>query len=95
LILLQKAGQPDWELFSFSLNPFGQELKRLRSATLDEATQPSKSIREAGIGLGSAPTLVIINPLPEQEIVACLRVIALDAACRGIKPFAIRNWMLF
>ena len=76
LVLLGKAGQPEWELFSFSLNPFSQELKRLRSAKLAEATHPSEIVAHAGIGLASAPTVLIVSSAPDQEVVACARVIA-------------------
>jgi hypothetical protein len=76
LVLLGKAGQSEWELFSFSLNPFNQELKRLRSANLAEATHPSKLVEDTGIGLASAPTLLIFSSAPDQEVIACAKVIA-------------------
>jgi hypothetical protein len=97
LTLLKKAEQPDWELFSFSLNPFRQELKRLRSATLDEATQPSKVVADAGIGLAATPTLIIVNSVSEQEIVACTRVIAsafadLGSTIDNLRKFPGNPW---
>ena len=51
LVLLGTSGEVEWELFKFSLNPFSQELKRLRPAKAVEATRPSKVVAEAGIGL--------------------------------------------
>jgi hypothetical protein len=76
LVLLGKSEGLEWELFSFSLNPFNQELKRLRPAKSAEAIHPSKAVAEAGISLAGTPTFLIFSAAPDQEIIASARVIA-------------------
>jgi hypothetical protein len=83
LVLLRKVEQFDWELVSFSLNPFEQQLKRLRSADITEATHPSKVIAEAGIGLAAPPTMLIFSAESDNEVIARAKAIALASVDLG------------
>jgi hypothetical protein len=92
LVLLEKSGPTDWELFRFSLNPFSQNLGHLRSAKLDEATHPSKLVADVGIGLDSAPTLLIFKATSDKEIIDSAKAIALTFADLGSTVDRLRKF---
>jgi hypothetical protein len=67
LVLLGSAQGSQWELFSFLLNPFNQQLKSLRPARAEEASHPSKIVAEFGIPLSGAPTWIMTASQREGE----------------------------
>ena len=82
LLLLGSKKGADWDLYRFSLNPFQQELTKLRAANPDEAASPSKVMEEEddeeqrlGFGLMSAPTFLFLRA-GAKEISACVHLIA-------------------
>ena len=77
LLLLGGKGSVDWALYRLSLNPFGQELTRLRAAKAEEASTPSGVIEEQRLGFDNVPTFLFFGPANSEEIYACVRQIAL------------------
>lgn len=92
LVLLGTSGEVEWELFKFSLSPFSQELKRLRPAKAVETTLPSKLVAGGGVGLASAPTMLIFGSAAGEDIIACTRVIALAADDFGRRIDILRKF---
>jgi hypothetical protein len=77
LVLPGAKGGGDWTLYRLSLNPFLQELTRLRAAKAEEVATPSRVIEEQRLGLNSTPTLLFFGPANSEEIYACARQLAL------------------
>jgi hypothetical protein len=79
LLLLEPTAGADWNLYHFSLNPFGQELTKLRAAKPEEVASPSNLMEEEEKQLFesiSAPTFLFLGSMAMREICRCVRVIA-------------------
>jgi hypothetical protein len=78
LLLLEPTAGADWNLYHFSLNPFGQELTKLRAAKPEEVASPSNLMEEEEKQLFesiSAPTFLFLGSMAMREICRCVRVI--------------------
>ena len=76
LLLLHESN--DWALYRLILNPFHQELTRLRAAKEEESASPNKIIEEQGLGLTGTPTILLFaSARSDDEIFAGARQVAL------------------
>jgi hypothetical protein len=79
LLMLGAKRGVNLNLYRLSLNPFGQELTRLRAAEVKEVTSPSNIIRELGLGTDVAPTFLFFGQASSEEIYASARQVALSS----------------
>ena len=77
LLMLGAKRGANWNLYRLSLNPFWQQLTRLRAAKVKEAMSPSSLIKELGLGIDGAPTFLFFGRANSDEICASARQIAL------------------
>jgi hypothetical protein len=77
LVMLGAKRGANWNLYRLSLNPFGQELTRLRAVKAKEAVSPSSIIGELGFGIAGVPTFLVFGRANSEEIHASARQIAL------------------
>jgi hypothetical protein len=79
LLMIGGKARDAWDLYRLTLNPFHQELTRLRAhKNKAEVVPPSSMIGE--LGLSGAPTILFFGSLGDEEIHACVREIAAKSA---------------
>jgi hypothetical protein len=76
LSLLREENADYWALYRIVLNPFQQELTRLRPAKVEEYKSPSTIIKEQGLGLKAMPTFLFFKTTDPKEIYESVRRIA-------------------